>query len=268
MMKKVIFVVAVLIVVLVGNWAQGDVCEIVNGSFEDDGIISDITVQSPNGWDDVNLPAGLFAGNVGTRGVTDANYSLTIYLERYKVFEVNDIATVSQEVCFTDANAIIFDLSLEKYAFPDWDPNKCTAVLLIDDAVVWESNSVGPDVAGEYRDQIYVIDGAYKDGGMHKLSVGLRVNIAGKLDDLFPDFFFTHWDFIRFGELPPCDGHGYLPEDFSEDCYVDFFDFAILANYWLDEPPPEIDLDLVEDGQINEYDLMEFVKRWLGSSYD
>ena len=261
-MGKLRFVGVVMIAALVCNLAQGEVCELVNGSFEYDGLISDIEVNEPNGWDDVNLPTGLFYGYVGTDWVTDANYNLTVYSQWYEDFEVNDTATVSQEVCFTGFNAIIFDLKLEKYLYSQWDPSKCSAVLLIDGAVVWESNDVGPDVAGEYYDQLYIIDGI--EEGMHKLSLGLRVNVSETLDD----FYITHWDFIEFGDLP-CDGYGYLLEDFSEDCYVNMKDLKMLADEWLKPVEPDNKYNLFGDDTVIDFrDFAIFADAWLSSSYD
>lgn len=266
-MKKANFAGVAMVMLLLGNWTQAwtpaGVCEIVNGSFEDDGPISDITAYEPNGWSDVNLPAGLFYGYVGMDWPTDGYYNLTIYSQWFETFEVNDIATVSQEVCLTDVNEIVFDVKLEKYWTDRWDPNKCTAVLLVDDAVVWESNSVGPDVRGDYYNQFYTVEDKYKDANSHKLSLGLRVNIAEELDD----FYITQWDSIEFD--PPCGGFDFLAADFNQDCYVNFADFAEFAQYWLKTVPPYIyDLFEDEDNVINELDLMVFADSWLASSYD
>lgn len=272
MMKKAIFMGTVMIVVLFGGWAQAEDCEIKNGSFEEgdplppiDPITED---DEPNGWD-VNLPEGFFSGRVDINEYWDitGNYCLSIYAINAEFNDVNNIGTVSQEVCFTGVDAIWFDLMMERYFYYwlDWDPNTCTAVLLIDDTVVWESNDVGPDVAGEYYNQIYEVNETYKDGGMHKLSVGLRVNVTGKLGD----FYFTHWDFVRFGDLP-CGGHGYLPEDFSKDCYVDMKDLKMLVDeeVWLQPAEPNnIIYNLFDDDVIDFRDFAIFANVWLGTSY-
>ena len=257
-MKKITFITAVMGMLLLAGHARGGICEIVNGSFEDDGVIDDITAEDPNGWD-VNLPGpGKFGGYVKTEWPTDGGFNLTLYSVYYGSFDVNDMAMVSQEVCLTGVNEIVFDLKLETYYGDPWDPNKCSAVLLIDDDVVWESNSIGTDVRDEYPNRICDVSDY---NGLHKLSLALRVNVAGKITDYYK----AHWDFIEFD--PNCGRFGFLPGDFNRDCYVDFPDFAMLANYWLEEAAPG-EYDLVEDGIIDERDLKVFADNWLGSSYE
>ena len=76
-MKNLIAVGATMLMLFAAGWAQAGVCEIVNGSFEDDGTINDITAQEPNGWD-VNAPSGKFMGETVTSWSTDGRFSLVL----------------------------------------------------------------------------------------------------------------------------------------------------------------------------------------------
>ena len=257
-MKKVIFTIAVIVLLLSGLVRADDANGLINGSFEDDNWINDITTEEPNGWD-VNLPSD-FYGWVSSDWVTEGSYNLTLYSDWYEAFEVNDTAMVSQEVYLTDVNVIKFDLKLEA-GLDVWDADKCSAVLLIDDKVVWDSYDWLPDENDEYHNQVYTVDPNYNDANSHTLSLALRINVTETLYDKY----YTQWDSVEFD--PPCGGYGYLLEDFSQDCYVDFIDYAMMANEWLLDNP-DAKYDLIEDGIVDEYDLGAFVDSWLSSSYD
>jgi hypothetical protein len=241
-------------------------CQIENGSFEDNQWITDIMEKAPNHWDVKSTAGGIggynsFGGYVRQVWPTDGAFNLSLFSNRYYPFEVNDIITVSQDIYLTDANKITFDLKLDTYPtiYP-WDPAKCTAVMLIDSDVVWKSNSVGADVRGEYRNQFYPIEDKYKDGQPHKLSLGLRMNVAGNISPSH----IAHWDSIKCNLC--CGGGGLLAADFSRDCCVNFIDFAMLANHWL-EQNPSWPYELVEDGIVDTNDLEVFVDTWLDCSY-
>jgi len=251
-MKKVIFIAAAMAALLFAGRTQAYVCEIINSSFEDDEWIDDIMVIEPNGWD-VDGPADKFGGYVYQEFVTDANFNLTLFPVRYATFDVDDMATVSQEVCLMDVNQIIFDLKLHTINFTEWDPNICAAVLLIDDDVVWESNSTGPDVRGEYLDQAYTVEDKYRVAGMQKLSLGVRVNVA----DMLLDYYETHWDFIRFTSY--CGGLGLLQGDFDRDCYVDINDLKLLTLKWLDEVDPNDRYNLYGHEETEPYGIIDFL---------
>jgi hypothetical protein len=252
-MKKTAVIIALMVLLLATNWARADICTIVNGSFEDDGYISDITVKEPNGWD-VNMPTNKFKGYVYNKWVTDGSYNLTLYTQWVKL-DVNDIATVSQQINLMDVNEIIFDVNLATDLF-QWDPNKVSAIVLIDNDVVWDSNDLS---SGGYYDQSFTIEDKYRDDGLHKLSFGMRVNVSEKLWRTY----YTHWDFI---ECNLCCGGLFLPEDFSRDCCVNFPDFAMLANHWLEQNSPS-QYDLAENGIVDTNDLGVFVDKWLDCSY-
>jgi hypothetical protein len=176
------------------------------------------------------------------------------------------MATVSQWIYLADANQIKFDVRLELSSA--WDPNISTAVLLIDDEVVWESNSVGADVRGEYLNQIYTVEDKYRDEGLHKLSLGIRVN-AGQM--LFRRYF-THWDSIECKLF--CNGGGLLAGDFNRDCYVDINDLKLAADVWLDEVD-QYDRrnlfggdDLAGYGTIDFSDFAVYSQSWQGNAAD
>ena len=130
----------IMLMFLIAQQSQAEVSSIVNGSFEDDGYIADITLKQPNGWSDVNIPSGKFTGYISNDWVTEGSYNLTLSSYWYTGFEANDIATVSQEVFLTDVNEIIFDLNLQTYPFNSWDPAKRTAVVMSDGVEVWSSD--------------------------------------------------------------------------------------------------------------------------------
>jgi hypothetical protein len=256
-----------MVVLLAVNSAQAKVCQIVNGSFEDDAWISNIAVKDPNGWT-ANVPADKFRGYVSSDWRTDGSYNLTLYSEFWQTFAPGDMATASQQLYLADVNEIRFDLKLDTYAFSPWDPNKCTAVVLIDDEVAWESNTTRADVRGEYRDQAITIGEKYKAPGLHKLSLGIRVNVAEQLWDRY----ITHWDSIECTVY--CGGGGLLPGDFNRDCYVDVNDLKLVAEIWL----AEVDRydrrnlfrgdDVEGYGTINFLDFAAYASIWDGNISD
>jgi hypothetical protein len=238
---------------------------IKNGSFEADGYINDISAEAPQYWCDVSLPANKFYGYVdsdwGTQGYgTEDPYSLTIFSYKYGTFAVNDTGAVSQQVYFEeDVNELIFDVKLATSSGV-WDPAKRTALVIIDGNEVWESNSVGTDVRGEYLDQSYVVEDKYKDGNPHTLSLALRANVSGTPYI----YYYAQWDFIKFDKY--CGGFGYLPEDFDGDCYVDTSDLRVLAEAWLTEVPGQR-CDLSGDGVIDFKDFSFFANYWKANSF-
>lgn len=265
MMKKISVIGMMLAMLLITRCAQADVCEILNGSFELDGSIFDIRTQDPNSWQ-LTRPGDNFRGYILTDWPTDETYNLTLYSEQFSTFEPNDMATVSQSIDLADANQIRFDVKLESSS--TWDPNISTAVLLIDDDVVWESNSVGTDVRGEYLDQTYVVEDKYRDGSLHKLSLGIRVNVGQMLFRRY----YTHWDHIECTLF--CGGGGLLAGDFNRDCYVDVNDLKLAADVWLNEVNPDnrVNLfqgdDLAGYGTINFSDFAIYADGWDGDAAD
>ena len=269
MLKNWIVAGAMMVTLSGTNWAQTDTCEIVNGSFEDGGLIDDITAREPNGWD-VNVPSGKFAASIGGSWSTDGNFSLFIASNWFTSFAAGEMATVSQQVYLMDVNEITFDLKLETYSTIAWDPNVATAVVLIDGDVVWEPNSATSDLRGEYLDQAYAVEDKYRDEELHTLSVGVRINV----DEPGSSFerYRVWWDSI--GCTLFCNGGGLLAGDFNQDCYVDINDLKLGAAGWLSEMPSYDRRNLFRDddlsgyGTMNFFDLAVFAENWLRSSYE
>ncbi len=267
-MKKRVMVIGVtMVMLLAGNLARSEGCAIVNPSFEDDGWIDDIAVQEPNGWS-VDIPVDKFTGYIYTDWATDRTYNLTLHSE-WKTFDAGDMATLSQEVDLVNVERIVFDVKLDKhsYSVPEWNPNAASALLLIDDEVVWESNSVGSDLRGEYRGQVYTVEDKYRAEGAHKLSLGIRINEGGSL---YGDRYFTFWDAIDCNLF--CGGGGLLEGDIDHDCCVDANDLKELAGLWLsDEIDPDDkanlfhgDDDVTSYGTINFLDFAIYAGGWDG----
>ena len=258
-MKKATVIVSIMIVLLLAHRARAGVSIVMNGSFENDGQIPDITAEAPRYWCDVNVASDKFAGKVNTDWSSYGDYSLILYSKAFGKCNDGDMAMVSQQVYLTeDANQIIFDLKLSSSS-GNWDPDKRSVVVLIDGNDVWDSNTLG---SGEYLRVSVDVNEEYKDANLHTLSLAIRSNVT---ETSYPyREYRARWDFVKFDAY--CGGFGYLPEDIDRDCYVGFRDFAMLAGHWLEENPA-YKYDLVEDGVVNEYDLMFFAEGWLDCSY-
>ena len=258
-MKKATVIVSIMIVLLSAHRAQAGVSIVMNGSFENNGQVPDITAEAPQYWCDVSVPSDKFAGKVNTDWSTYGDYSLILYSKALGKCNDGDMAMVSQQVYLAeDANQIIFDLKLSSSS-GNWDPDKRSAVVLIDGNDVWDSNTLG---SGEYLKVFVDVNEEYKDANLHTLTLAIRSNVT---ETSYPyREYRARWDFVKFDAY--CGGFGYLPEDIDRDCYVDFRDFAMLAGHWLEENPA-YKYDLVEDGVVNEYDLMFFAEGWLDCSY-
>ncbi len=257
------FMVFLMALFAAGIMCGAEDCNIVNGSFEDDGYIADIIVTEPNEWD-VNVPADKFAGYVFRDWVTEGLYNLTIHSWR-ATFEPGDVAKVSQQMELSDVNEIIFDLRLDTDRLP-WDPNVFKAVLLIDSDVVWDSNSASSDIRGEYLNLRYEVGDKYRAPGLHELSLGLKSDAGGMLWERY----YTNWDFIRCTLY--CGGGSLLTGDFNHDCFVDVNDLQLMADFWLAEVEPysRYNLSGIDDGDpngiVNVFDYAIFADDWLGSS--
>lgn len=267
-MRNLIAIGATMLMLSAAGWAQAGVCEIVNGSFEDDSSIGDITAQEPNGWD-VNVPSGQFTGKTETSWSTDGRFSLSLSSQWFEAFDANDAAILSQEVFLDDVNEITFDLKLETYTGSGWDPNNATAVMLIDDEIVWEPNRASSDIRGEYIGQSYAVEQKYRDENLHKLSFGLRINID--TEDGFSEFYRVWWDSVEC--VIYCGGGGLLAGDFNRDCFVDANDLQQVTDVWLLEVDSDDkhnlyrDDDLADYGTINFFDLAILADNWLLGSF-
>ncbi len=245
-----LFVSLVVIVMLLSIYSVGAYAgEIVNGSFEDDGWIDDITVEEPNGWD-VNMP-GNFGGWVYSDWVTDGSFNLTVSSFWYTAFEANDVALVSQQVILKDVKRIIFDVKLDTYPDYVWDPNKRTAAVLIGDEIVWVSDVLGEDVRGEYFEQ--VIDVNVNDDEPHILSLALIADVNEEWLDV-DTIYYADWDYIGFD----CRGMGVLPGDFNRDCVVNEEDLRMLTEVWLNWFDSRDKYNLYDSNDIGAYGIINF----------
>jgi hypothetical protein len=267
-MKKVIFI-AVLTMGLVKfvNPVYGGVSLIRNGSFESNGVISDITAEAPENWCAVDIPADKFNGWVdtdwSTHGYSGDYNSLTLSSAIFVPLAAGDMAKVSQEVYLADVNQIIFDLKLGRVGGGEWAPGSHVAVVQIDGNDIWDSNGLELDEENEYEGQIIIDANAfatYKDANSHSLTLGMRIKAGGTY---YYDYA-VQWDFLKFDAY--CGGFGYLPGDFNYDCFVDFRDFAMLGDVWM-SGNQEWKYDLAEDGVIDNNDLRLFTAGWLDCSY-
>jgi hypothetical protein len=253
-MKRTRFIFAIVTVLVLCS--QVVVAGVIkNGSFEEPGraLWPPLTPNNcPNDWNDISLPTNKFSGWVSTEWTSDGIYSLTLYSLGNKVFDVNEIGMISQHVPLTkEVNEITFDIKLYTSSGA-WDPNKRRAVVCIDGEVVWESNDVGPDVRGEYYDQSFVVPNEYKDGQLHKLSLGIRIDSNALTSIQYK----TDWDDVN--STVYCGGFGLLAADLNCDCYVDFFDLAMLADAWRTEVPSNDERNLFRGDDLEPEGFIDF----------
>ncbi len=258
------FRIAAIVVLLSGGYGlRAADCGLMNGSFEADGSIDDLREKDPNGWA-TDVPAGKFSGYITNTWPTDGAYNLRLVAIWFMTFVAGDEATVSQEVLLDPIDQITFDLKLETRQSTPWDPNVCTAVALIDGDVVWESNLAQPDIRGEYPDQTFAIDDQYRDGQLHRLSLGLRINTGGMLDEQY----ISHWDAVEC--TLRSDDEAPLPGDFNADGLVTADDLVLMAAMWLLDVPADDEYNLsgVDDvdanGIVNFFDFAVFGSNWRG----
>jgi hypothetical protein len=237
MRRKTIFVMAVFMV-LSAKITQASVSTVVNGSFEYDGPINNILTKEPNGWD-VNIPSGQFGGWVLNDWPTDGFYNLTIASNWYTGFDVNDIAIVSQDVSFKDVKRIIFDLMLDTSGSA-WNPDKRTVVIMVDDVIIWQCSDTSEPTDNR------IIDVNFNDGKIHRLSLGLMSKAKENWWNV-DTIYYAYWDYIAFD----CRGLGVFEGDFNRDCVVDFNDYAMMANLWLEDVEPDSKYNLYTYGVIN-----------------
>lgn len=267
MMRNLTAIGATMLMLLAAGPANTGVCEIINGSFEDDGVIDDITTQEPNGWNP-NIPSGKFTAGTDAFWSTDGRFSLSFTSQWFTAFDANDAAIVSQEIFLDDVNEITFDLKLDTYSGLGWDPVYATAVVMIDGDVVWEPNSANLDIRGEYLGQSYGVEDKFRDGNPHKLSLGLRINV--ETQNGFFEFYRLWWDSIDCVLF--CDGGGFLAGDFNRNCYVDVNDLEQVLEVWLLDVESANKYNLFRDddiegvGTINFYDLAVLANNWLLTS--
>jgi len=261
-MKKKVFIMAA-IVLMSGHLAQAGVSIVKNGSFENNGAISDITTKAPQYWCGINVPTAKFGGKVDTAWKTHGSYSLTLYSKAGKSFIVGEEAAVSQQVYLGDVNEIFFDIQLTgTHGSYPWDSKKFSAILRIDSNDIWDSKGLEPNnVNGSYS--IEFNDVNVNDSNMHTLSLVMRANKS----EMQITQYNVRWDFVKFDTH--CGGFGYLPEDLNMDCYVDINDLGMLAEQWLETEPnynDRYDLFIDDSNTINFYDYAVLAAGWLDNS--
>ncbi|OHB57944.1 MAG: hypothetical protein A2173_02125 [Planctomycetes bacterium RBG_13_44_8b] len=268
MNRNLILIGIMMAMLLTSNLTRASAFEIVNGSFEDDGPIDDITKQDPNGWT-ANVPSGKFTAKTDASWSTDGNFSLNIVSRWYTAFAAGDMATVSQQIALNDVNEIRFDVRLNTYAGSTWDPNEITAIVMIDDQIVWEPNNTATDIRGTHLNQVYAVEGKYRDDNLHILSIGLKVNVD--MPGGFPEFYRSWWDSIECTFL--CGGGGLLAGYFNRDCSVDIKDLELAADHWLAVVPFDDPYNLFKDDDLDPYGVVDFfdfsilADNWQLSSY-
>ena len=94
------------------------------------------------------------------------------------------------------------------------------------------------------------------------MSLCLRVNV----NESSITKYMARWDSVRFDIY--CEGFGYRPGDFNQDCFVDMNDLKLLAEQWLAEPPAH-KYDLFEDSNniVNFRDFAVFADNWATDSF-
>jgi hypothetical protein len=109
MMRNLTAIGAKMLMLLSDDQSNAGICEIINGRFEDNDTIDDITAQEQIGWAP-SIPSSKFTA--GT-----------------------DCAIVSQEIFLDDVNEITFDLKLDTYSGLGWDSIYATTVVMVDDDI-------------------------------------------------------------------------------------------------------------------------------------
>lgn len=253
-MNKTAIIGVTMVMLLACNLSvRADDCEIANGSFENDGWINDILAEEPNGWN-VSALSQWFDGRVNQEWVTEGSFNLELFSARYQTYNANDTILLSQQLELTDVNNITFDVYLDTYpVIKVWNPAECTAVFMIDEDVVWESNSVGDDARGPYPDQVYDVNDKYRDGQLHTISLGIRINVGAKLNTAY----ITQWDFLRCSYF--CESGGFPYGDLNFDCSVDMKDLGVVADLWLGLVDPEDAVNMSVEGDLAGYGIINFM---------
>ncbi len=265
-MKKSVYLM--LLVVLLGvNLSEGGVSIVMNGSFESDGLTSsqDITVLPPKGWTDVDIPQDgfgnytQFGGFVGKPWSQEGDYSLTFFSKSNGKYQAGDYAALSQQVWLGDVSKLGFTVQLttEYPDYVDWSNHEFCAFVALDDVMVWNSDNI--EIAGTETYVVEVNDIGVQDGNKHKLTVAMVSNKTITLPYYIS--YIARFDFLHFDTH--CGGFGYLPGDLDNDCYVDFADYALLADKWLGDANELGGYGMPDEGIVDEYSLVVIAEDWL-----
>ncbi len=264
---KIYKIIAVaMITISSANYLHADTSWLINGSYEYDGNIDNIKLIAPSAWEDVNVPSN-FKGAVSSSWASDRNYSLLLWSDWFIQINAGDTAAVAQDVYLADVNEIIFDIKLDTNPmFESWTPVERSAVIMIDDDIVWTSDTLGSgDITGVYLDETIDLTGnpEYKDGALHRLTFALKANQT----DAYPlTEYYAKLDFIGF-DTHCRGGIGFLTTDFNQDCYVDEYDLSMFADHWLDETQDPNIYNLFGSNDVNMPDYAVFANDWMETTY-
>jgi len=103
MMRNFIAGGAIMLMLFAANSANAEVCEIIDGSFEDDGTIDDITAQEPNGWEP-KVPSDKFTASIDASWSTNGRFSLFLASIWFKAFDANDSMILANNWLLTSYN--------------------------------------------------------------------------------------------------------------------------------------------------------------------
>jgi len=132
----------------------------------------------------------------------------------------------------------------------------------ISDASVYAFSDIFPGSgANSQSDGCYVIEGL--PSGIYSVQIYVTGYISESITDVIVN--------------APSDTSGInftlkkiIPADFDMDLHVDFVDYAVLANHWMNQNCNEPDwcdgTDLDKDGSLNWLDLAQFTENWLAGA--
>jgi hypothetical protein len=266
-MKKSVYL-ALLVVLFGVNLSEGGVSVVMNGSFEDDNWTGpqDIIVLCPKGWPEIYVPQNTsgyytkFGGYVGRAWKEHGDHSLTLYSKSTGTFVEGDNAFLCQDVYLDDVNSIDFTVNLttDYPADCNWSNHEFSVFIGIDGIVVWDSlNELPAGGNGEYAGRVDNIE--ISDGQPHVLAIGMISNNTTS----YPYYitYLASVDFVRFDTH--CGGFGYLAGDLDRNCYVDFTDYAMLADKWLGDANELGGYGMPDEGVVDEYSLAIIAEEWL-----
>jgi hypothetical protein len=254
-MKSRIFAVLAVSMICCGL-CRGTVSIVKNGSFENDGFIGYVTQDArPEHWCDVSYDESKFSVYVWNDWSSHGEFSLTFSTRYNASFQGGDSATIAQSVFTEKVRQITFDLFLTT-EWPDinWDSNLFSAIVTVDDNVIWDSNQPGIFENGLYHIEVNDLN---FPGGPHILALGIKSNTAAQ-----PYYYsyYAKWDSVMFDTF--CTSVSYLPADFNEDGVVDIYDLKVLADGWLNQAGP----DLTGDGNVNFSDFAVLAGSWMSTT--
>jgi len=253
-MKSRIFAVLAVSMICCGI-SRGAVSIVKNGSFENDGIIGVVAQDArPEHWCDAGFDESKFLAFVWDDWSTHGDYSLTFGTRYNAAFQAGDTAVISQSVFAENVHQISFDLALST-EWPDinWDSSLFSAIVTVDDEVIWDSNQPGISENGVYHIEVNNLNFS---SGLHILAFGIKSNTAA---EPYYYSYYAKWDSVMFDTF--CNSTGPQPADFDVNGIVDIYDLQVLADGWLNPEGP----DLTGDGNVNFSDFASLAGVWMST---